>query len=208
MQMDDKSKEAMEKLERILEESARENEEKRKPYIKALVEKMHMPKEQALLLVEDVNQIDYQPDEFVLAVECFCEIFDGFDNLASFIKAQNIDKGFDIERRVNTIFNLKPYTMFENRMTFLQDFFEIGKEECISLVIQNPAWFYRKEQYFVDKTKELMEFFGLEKTEITALCKAHPFVLGKRLKGLSSTIESIAKHYKIEEYKLQQLMLM
>jgi hypothetical protein len=168
-----------------------------------------MTKEQASALVVDVDKIAYPPEEFVSVVKRFCEVFNGIDNLVSFWEAQKyIDTGFDIENRVNTIFNLKPCTMFENRMTFLQDFFEIGKEECVSLVIQNPAWFYRKEQYFVDKTKELMEFFGLEKTEITALCKAHPFVLGKRLKGLSSTIESIAKHYNIEECKVKYLMLM
>ena len=205
----DKLEEAKRELERIFEASALKRAAEQDPYIKVLVEKMHISEEQASLLGVDVNQIDYQPDEFVLVVEYFCEIFNGFDNLVSFVEAQrHIDMGFDIERRVNTIFNLKPCTIFESRMTFLQSFLEVEKEECISFVIQNPSWLYHKEQYFVNKTRELMAFFDLEKREIITLCKAFPFVLGKRIKGLSSTVESVANYYDIEESKVKHLMLM
>ena len=197
-----------EELLKTLEECAKKDAERREPYIKALIEKLSISKEKASSLVLDVKDVSYTPDEFALVVEYYCDIFNGIDNLESFVRAQElIDTRFDLVERKNTLFTMKPCTIFGNRMAFLQRFFEVDKNECISLVIENPAWLYHKEQYFADKTQALMDLFGLGKRELINLYNKFPFVLGKRLNGLSSLIEKIATHFEVEERKVKDLML-
>lgn len=197
-----------EELLKALEESAQKAAERREPYIKALVDRLNISEEKASSLVFDANEISYTPNEFALAVEYYCDVFNGIENLEAFVKAQEeIPTRFEPIERKNTLFTMKPCTMFGNRMSFLQSFFQVEKDECISMVIANPSWLYHKEQYFIDKTQALIDLFGLGKKELLALCSDYPFVLGKRLNGLSSLIEKIATHYSVEERKVKDLML-
>lgn len=197
-----------EELLKALDESAKKGVERREPYIKALIVRLNIAEEKASSLVLDAREISYTPDEFASVVEYYCDVFNGIDNLEAFVKAQElIDTGFDVIERKNTLFTMKPCSIFGNRMAFLQSFFEVEKDECISMVIANPSWLYHKEQYFIDKTQALVDLFGLGKKELIALCSDYPFVLGKRLNGLSSLIEKIATHYSVEERKVKDLML-
>ena len=197
-----------EELLKALEESAQKAAERREPYIKALVDRLNISEEKASSLALDANEISYTPNEFALVVEYYCDVFNGIDNLEAFVKAQElIDTGFDVIERKNTLFTMKPCSIFGKRIAFLQSFFEIKKDECISMLIKNPSWLYHKEQYFIDKTQALIDLFGLGKKELLALCSDYPFVLGKRPNGLTSLIEKIATHYGVEERKVKDLML-
>lgn len=197
-----------EELLKSLEENIKKDAKRREPYVKALIKKLDIPKEKASSLVFDANEINYTTNEFALVVEYYCDVFNGIDNLESFVKAQKlIDTGFDIVERKNTLFTIKPCTIFGDRMAFLQRFFEVQKNECISLAIENPAWLYHTEQYFIDKTQALIALFGLEKRALIDLYNKFPFVLGKRLNGLSSLIKKIAAYFEVEERKVKDLML-
>ena len=145
-----------EELLKALEESDQKAAERREPYIKALVDRLNITEEKASSLVFDANEIAYTPNEYALAVEYYCVVFNGIENLEAFVKAQEeIPTRFEPVERKNTLFTMKPCTMFGNRMSFLQSFFEVEKDECISMVIANPSWLYHKEQYFIDKTQAL-----------------------------------------------------
>lgn len=76
----DKSEQIYELIE-IIGKNEKEEEEKREPYVKALVEGLKIPEEKALAFVADANKISYQPNEFALIVEYYCDVFNGFDNL-------------------------------------------------------------------------------------------------------------------------------
>ena len=102
---------------------------------------------------------------------------------------------------------MKPHTIFENRIIFLQNFFEVEKDECISLIVENPSWLYHKEQYFIDKAKALTELFDLPKRDMISLCEKFPFILGKRLNRFSSLIKRIASYYDVAECKVKSRML-
>ena len=197
-----------EKLLKSFEETIKKNSEKKEPYIKSLIDRLNISRECALSLIPPFNEISYTPNEFAITAKYYCDIFNGIENLKSFVEAQNyIDIGFDIIERKKTIFTVKPCTLFGNRMGFFQDFFDIEKDDCISLIIKNPDWLYHKEQYFVDKTQALTEFFCIERKDLINLYIKFPFVLGKRLNRLSSLIKKIATHYGVTESKVKELML-
>lgn len=200
--------ENFDKLLESLKEKLQKDNEMKEPYVKALIERLNISKDKASSLVPNVELIRYDPEDFVAVVKYYCDVFNGIDNLEAFLVAQaKIATGVNDAERKNTIFTMKPYTMFGDRMAFLQWFFEVDRNKCVSLVISNPDWLYHKEQYFFDKTKAFIEMFGISRMEIITLYIKYPFILGKRLNGLSKAIEKIAKHFGVEESEVKSLMV-
>ena len=190
----------------LLDDLDFEYAEKRKPYINALIEELNISEEQASSFVYSAKEIAYSPSEFALVVKYYCDVFNGYENLCSFVENQSY-VGINMDERKNTLFTKKPYTIFGNRIHFLQHFFEIDKDTCISLIIANPSWLYHKENYFVDKTNALMSMFSLEKKALVSLYHKHPFILGKRLNRLTNLIKNISTYYNIPENKVKELMI-
>lgn len=201
----------MEKLDDLfkkLEQEAIEYEAKRAPYVKALVEKLNISKEEVSELRFDIEKIPYNPIEFASVVEYFIKIFNGFDKLCSFIKEQSvIDTIYDVSIRKNTIFTMKPYIQFGERIIFLQKFFEVDRDECVLLITKNPSWIYHKEQYFIDRLESFTNFFNITKSKAVSLFKEYPFTLGKRIKDLSTKIDEIAKYFDVNTAKVKELLL-
>lgn len=200
--------ETFEDLLKKLDKDLSERAAREAPYIAALVEKLNISEEKANKLDFNADNLPYTPQEFALVVEYFVQEFNGFDKLCTFIKEQSmIDTMYDVSFRKNTIFTLKPYTQFGARIKFLQDFFEIDRDECISLITQNPSWIYHKEQYFIERLEPFANLFNLTKSQTVSFFKEYPFTLGKRINNLSANIDEIAEYYDINASKVKSLLL-
>ena len=193
---------------KAIEEYNKIEAEKNEPYIQALTEKLNIEKDKALSLLYEINRKDYEPMEFVHFVEYFCNLFNGIDNFLAFVKAQAyIDTIFDIIGRRRTIFNIRPYTIFGQRMAFLQDFLNISKEKCVAFLIDNPSWMYHTEQYFEKRTQALEVFFEADRSVIINLYISFPAILGKKLDVLLEKIKTAASHFNVAEKKVKELMI-
>lgn len=191
-----------------IEEQTKKQEKDREPYIVAIVEKLGVSKAQATDLLFDVQDIAYSPSEFAIAVEYFCQVFNGYSNLVKLVKEQAIiDTMLDIKIRKKTIFNLKPYTMFGERLDFLGELLQIDRNECIALIISKSSWLYYKEDYFSKQVTELCALFELTIDKLVTICKEYNFVLTKEIPRLSQKIEEIADYYNVDKKVVKDLMI-
>ena len=196
--------EIMEKLERGIEKQKAE----RLPYEKVLMEELSLSKEQVSSLMFDAADVLYSPEEFCEVVRYYCEIFEGFDNFAKFVNAQHwIETRVDLANSRRTLFTLKPYTMFGERMLDIEDTLGISRSECIKYLLQNPSWLYHKKGYFENQLQALSKFFEWELEYLIPLCLRFPFILTKRIDGLFNNIKEIAEYYNIDIKKVKETMI-
>ncbi len=196
--------EIMEKLERGIEKQKAE----RLPYEKVLMEELTLSKEQVSSLMFDAADVLYSPEEFCEVVKYYCEIFEGFDNFIEFVNSQHwVETRVDLANRRRTLFTLKPYKMFGERMLDIEDALCISRSECIKYLLKNPSWLYHKKGYFDNQIKALCMIFEYEREDLIFLCKKFPFILTKRIDGLSRNIDEIAKNYNVDVKKVKDLMI-
>lgn len=190
---------------KALEEQSRIWEQKMCPYQNILTERFYLSEEDARCFLVDADHIAYSVEEFSEVFAYYLKEFGDIGRLHEFVKRQStIDCIGHIERK-NTLFTIRPYTIFGERIRFIEHTFQLTREECISVLIQNPSWLYRKQEYFSCRINELSDTFEVNNEAIAALILKYPFILGKR--ELCEHIYEIANYYGVTPKKVTAFLL-
>ncbi len=192
-------------LKKKLEDQSHIWERKMRPYQNILTERFHLSKDDARCFLVDADHIAYSVEEFSEAFAYYLKEFGDMGRLHEFVKRQSTIYCTGYVKRENTLFTIRPYTIFGERIRFFEHTFQLTREECISVLIQNPSWLYRKQEYFSCRINGLSDTFEMSNEAIVALVLKYPFILGKR--ELRKRIFEIANYYNVPPKKVTSFLL-